>query len=90
MLAAGGPVAQTASFFASSLVTEPNVVFRPLTLGVDPGLETHVKRSILDGQLVAAVPLAASWSTGPLVPWLLLHALATASVRLGVLYTFAL
>ncbi len=155
-------VGLTASFFASSLVAEPNVVFRPRTLGVglgtklfvgatqfdvlvapfgrlelgwfylnggyafelvdapgryqmvedgvlvalgitpellrlpggrfgvDLGLETHVKRSGLDGQLVAAFPFAASWSTGPLLSWLLLHAVATTSVRLGVLYTFAL
>lgn len=152
----------TASFFASSLVAEPNVVFRPRRMGVglgtklfvgatqfdflvapfarlelgwfylnggyafevadaperyqmvedgvlvalgitpellsvrtgrfgvDVGLETHVKLSGLEGQLVAAVPFAASWQTGPLVTWLLLHAVATTSLRLGVLYTFAL
>lgn len=152
----------TASFFASSLVAEPNVVFRPRALGVglgtklfvgatqldfvvapfarlelgwfylnggyafelvdaperyqmvedgvlaafgitpelltarsgrlgvDVGLETHVKRAGLEGQLAAAVPFAASWQTGPLVTWLLLHAVATTSLRLGVLYTFAL
>lgn len=155
-------VGLSASFFASSLVSEPNIVFRPRSLGVglgtklfvgatqfdviiapfarleagwfyvnggyafelvdaperyqmvedgvlvalgvapellrlrsgrlgvDVGLETHVKLSGLDGQLVAAIPFAASWQTGPVVSWLLLHAVATTSLRLGVLYTFAL
>lgn len=59
-------------------------------LGLDVGLETNLKLGSLEQQLVAAYPLIAGWGSSGLPGFLLLHAVATTSLRIGVLYTFPL